>query len=398
MKRFGNIWQVFCSLDNCISAIHQGTEHKRSDRDVIAAFMYRREEIEQNPKLDGILNPAKVRAYAEGLVARIESGTWRPHKPRYERKWCKPGKWRDIYCPPLEDHVVHWMIILAIKPALMRGMYAHSCGSIPNRGTEHARKYIEDWVQNDPKTTVFVKLDIRLFFPSITLPRLMQRLRSLIKDERMLALIELVLHGAPIPVPIGYYTSPWFANLYLQPFDHFVTQQLYKERRGKRISFVRHYMRNMDDMMLFGSSKRDLQKSVRAIIAELRDQYGLTIKPTWEVKKIGWHVTDENGKRRLASGTYYADFCGYKFARDATILRDRIFLSAKRTAKLIHKRKTDFGEVRLHDSQSLVSKIGWAAHCDSRSFHDKYIKPYADMNELKEVISNAAKCGIRKQT
>ena len=399
MKRFGNLWSKFCSVENAVSAIEQGTENKRGDRDVIAAFAYSPEQIDAKPDLEHKIDHEKAAAYAKSLVSRIESGKWKPHKARYEKKWCKPGKWRDIYCPALEDHIVHWMLILVLQPAFMRGMYAHSCGSVPKRGCKHLIKHVSRWVQNDSESKYFVKLDIHHFFPSITKERLKASFRLLIKDQRLLVFIDMLIDASPCAAPIGFYTSPWFSNFFLQPFDHFVMQALFKTRRGKRIPYVRHYMRYADDMLLLGSSMRDLEKAVRAIIAELRDNYGLTIKPTWEIKRVGYHVQSEDGKRwKLSKGTCYVDYGGYKFARDCVILRDRNFFSCKRSAKKIYKRKTIKDEVRLHDAQGMVSKIGMTKHCNSRNFINKYINPYVKQKELREVISNAAKCGVFKQT
>ncbi|MBR1584749.1 MAG: RNA-directed DNA polymerase [Clostridia bacterium] len=408
-RRLQSIWPVFCSVDNCIDAIYLGTEKKRTDPVVIKLFEYSPQAIEADPKLKGKIDPAKAKDFAEKLVARLQAGKWKPHKPRHIRRWCKAcnkkgGKWREIDCASIEDHIVHWMLILACKRAFTRGMYAHTCGSVEGRGTKHIRKYCERWAKHDRKSTYFVKLDIEHFFPSIDHELLFNALQRVIKDKRILAIFHAIIEScASDPegrkgIAVGYYTSPWFANLLLQPLDYFITQQLFKTRRGKRINFVRHFARYMDDMILFGSSKRDLEKAVRAIAEELQSKYGLKIKMAWEIKAVAEFIVTEDGKRKLKPGTAFIDLCGYKYSRDVTVLRDGIFLSTARTAKKIYRRKRNFGEVRLHDAQSINSKIGWAKHAQSRNFTDKYITPYVNMNEMKEVISNAAKCGICKQT
>lgn len=407
MKRLGNIWPLFCSVDNCISAIYLGTDKKRSDPVVMKLFEYSPKQIEENPLLKWMIDPAKARKFAEDLVKRLEDGTWKPHKPRHIRRWCRAcnkagGKWREIDCASIEDHIVHWMLILACKPAFMRGMYAHSCGSVENRGTKHIRKYCERWAKYDLQSKYFVKLDIHHFFPTIEHNLLIQTLERVIKDKRIIQLFRKIIESCVSEpgkgIAVGYYTSPWLANLFLQSFDYFVTQQLFKERRGKRINYVKHYARYMDDMILFGSSKRDLEKAVRAIDEELKVKYHLQMKSSWEIKRVAEFIVNDKGKRRLKPGTFYIDLCGYKYSRKATVLRDGIFLSASRTARGIYRRKRNFDEVRLHDAQSIVSKTGWAKHAQSRTFSEKYIQPYVNIDEMKGVISNAAKCGICKQT
>lgn len=117
------------------------------------------------------------------------------------------------------------------------------------------------------------------------------------------------MHSAPIACPVGYYTSPWFANLFLQELDHLIKEKLYKERRGKRIPYVKHFVRYMDDMLLMGNSKRDLDKAVRAVISHCAG-IGLNIKTCWEIKRIA--ILDGHNVRK---GTYRIDICGYVFDR-----------------------------------------------------------------------------------
>ena len=42
-------------------------------------------------------------------------------------------------------------------------------------------------------------------------------------------------------IPLGFYTSQWLSNWYLQGLDHFIKEQL----------CAVHYMRYMDDMVVF---------------------------------------------------------------------------------------------------------------------------------------------------
>lgn len=58
----------------------------------------------------------------------------------------------------------------------------------------------------------------------------------------------------------------------------------------------------------------------------------------------------------------------------------------------VDKQKHD-GYMSLKDCQSLVSKIGWAEHANSVRMINK-IDRLVNIGEAREVISNAAKCGI----
>jgi hypothetical protein len=96
-----------------------------------------------------------------------------------------------------------------------------------------------------------------------------QRLR--IADRRILALLRgLVVHGAEAPgvgMPIGNLTSQMFANLYLDPLDHFVGEQLR----------VRHHLRYMDDFVLLGPDRVAAWEYHAAIEEFLRDRLRLAL-------------------------------------------------------------------------------------------------------------------------
>ena len=305
MKRYGNLWEKFCTISNAETAVSLGTLNKRSDHAVRRKLCIETSLPDERGKLD----QGKVRRYAENIVSELESG-W-VHEP-LKQKIVVPvhGKRRNIDCPSLKDHIIHWMLLLAIKEPLMRGMYEHSYGSIPKRGINGARRTVERWIQHDDKCKYFVKLDIRKFYPSIDQERLKAMFRRVIKDDRILRVIDQVIGAVPQGLPIGTYTSQWFANFYLQGLDHHIVQGLYKLRRGKRIPYVSHYLRYMDDMLLFGTSKRDLDKAVHEIMRYCREELGLEIKPIWEIRRVASFARKEDGRRVLVKGAAPVDIVG----------------------------------------------------------------------------------------
>lgn len=377
MNRIGYIWNSFCTVENVKLAIELGTQHKRNARAVKRLLSYDKEVLQEHPELRGQLDPDKVQRISEEVVSMLENGEWQPHPYRHIRRYSpSTGKTREIDCPTLRDHIIHWMIILATKDAITRGMYKFSCGSIPGRGIEYARKTVEKWVR-DKHSKYFVKLDIRKFYQSIDHEKLKAAFRKIIKDVKMLLVIDAVIDSLQNGLAIGNYTSQWFANFFLQPFDHFVLQQNYKIRRGKRVNFVRHYMRYMDDILFMGTSKRDLEKAVRAAIAFARDELGVEIKNCWEIKCF------DDGDT--------LDIVGYRFTKEATTVRKSIFLHAKRLAKHIYKVKEKQGKIEPRNAQAMESLLGWFDHADSDYFNETYIIPYINENEIKEVISNESK-------
>lgn len=389
MKRLGNVWSDFIDVENAKLAIREGTRFKRKQKAV--AFL-----LNSDPQKNGQLDALKVQKFAEDIVEKIKSGEWQHKKPRHRTQFCKSrtkagGKWRELYIPQLEDHIVGHMAIQTAIPAFMRGMHPHSCGSVPGRGIKHLVESVEGWMKHDLKCRYFVKLDIRHFFDNINAEKLKQALRKKIKDEKLLDVFSQIIDSAPVACPVGYYTSPWLANLYLEPLDWYIEQQLYKERRGQRIKYARHYLRYVDDMLIIGTSKTDLEKSVKAIKEYLAINYDLQIKDDWEIKKIGKHEIVD-GKWKLKAGTYLCDIGGYKFSKDSTTLRDNIFLETARLARKMNKQ----GYYTLHQCESINARIGWASHTDNIHFLKKYITSQIDIKKTRRMISCGNTAGTGK--
>lgn len=71
----------------------------------------------------------------------------------------------------------------------------------------------------------------------------------------MLWLIDSIIDSSKEGLPIGNYTSQWFANFYLEDLDHYIKETLK----------VKYYIRYMDDMVLFSNNKKELKKVKLAI-------------------------------------------------------------------------------------------------------------------------------------
>lgn len=385
MKRMGNLWESALADSNCIRAVIEGTQYKRKNRNV-QPVLYSRECVIEHPELWHMVDPDRALEYMKPIVEELRSGSWKHREPRHRTAYCpnktkNGGKWRELYIPSLKDHLVAHLVMQVAMEAFTKGMHPHCCGSVPGRGIKHIVTNVDRWFKTDKKCRYFVKLDIRKFYDSIDRDILIGKIEKKIKDRNVLDVFRQIIDSAPIPCPVGYYTSPWFANLYLEDMDHFVEEKLYKERRGHRIKYVRHYLRYMDDMLLVGTCKKDLEKAIAEIRRYLAG-LNLKIKDSWEIKQIGKHET-VNGEWRLKDGTFWCDIGGYKFSKDATILRDGVFLSARRLAKKMAKEPY----YTKHQCLSINARIGWSKHADSNGFIENEIKPYVNIKETRRKIS-----------
>jgi RNA-directed DNA polymerase len=70
---------------------------------------------------------------------------------------------------------------------------------------------------------------------------------------------DLFAINRPRGLPIGNLTSQFWSNCYLDPFDHFVKQELHCPA----------YLRYVDDFALFSDSKRELWRWKEAIVERL---------------------------------------------------------------------------------------------------------------------------------
>jgi hypothetical protein len=92
----------------------------------------------------------------------------------------------------------------------------------------------------------------RLAAPSVDHRVLQGLLRRKIRDKKVLCLLDSLIatggEGAGKGMPISNLTSQLFANVYLDPFDHFVKEGLRRK----------HYVRYMDDWLIMGRTKEEL--------------------------------------------------------------------------------------------------------------------------------------------
>lgn len=249
-----------------------------------------------------------------------------------------------------------------IEPYMAKGMYEYSCGSIPKRGIHYAQKRVKRWVKRDRKHTKYVlQIDIAKFYPSINHDVLKEFLRKKFKDKDLLWLLDAIIDSVEKGLPIGNYTSQWLANFYLQEFDHMIKKKLN----------IKYYVRYMDDCILFGNNKKKLHKARKEIEIYL-ETIGLNLKHNWQVYRLD--------KRPL-------DFLGFKFYRTHVTMRKRNSLRIRRRAKKIYKK----AYLNFKDSAAMLSYLGWLQHSNSYNYYLKNIKPYVNIKDMKEVISNESR-------
>lgn len=340
MKRFGYIYEKIYDKENIRVAILKASKGKRRRRDVrkvLANIDKYIDEIHELLRTESFLP-------SDYIMGEVQEGVAR--------------KKRIIYKPNFyPDQVIHWAIMLQVSPIFKRGMYEFTCGSIPNRGVHYGKKYIERWVADRKNTKYYLKMDISKFYPSVDTGLLNQKLATVIKDDKVLAIIRLILSKEK-GLPIGILVSQWFANFFLQDLDHYIKEQLK----------AKYYIRYMDDMIVFGGNKRELHK-MRIAISNQLSELNLKMKDNWQVCRLD----DEP-----------LDFMGFRFYRQKTTIRKSIMHRITRKVRRAFKSKA----ISFHTACGIISYLGWIKHSDSHWLFVKWIQPYINIFKLKSIVSN----------
>lgn len=343
MKRVGYLYEKMCDLSLIRYAIRKAAQGK--------TYKHYIRKVLQNEE-----------AYALRIQEMLvnESVKLSPNRQItiYDRSCSKE---RIITVPKFfPDQILHWVVMLVIEPIITKGMYRFNCGSVPTRGGMEAKRYVERALR-DEKIRYVAKLDISKFFNSVKPKYLMAMFRNKIKDEKVLRLINAILENGGDCLPIGYYTSQWFSNFFLEGFDHYVKEELK----------IKKYVRYVDDMVLLDTNKRKLHKAI-ARMDEYLHKIGLKLKRNYQVWKVGSRPID---------------FVGFRFYQDKTVLRKKIFFRLCRRVRNVRKS----GYITVHQAQGILSLLGWLSHINAWKFYKEKIYPYAPKSRLKNIVSNHAK-------
>lgn len=365
MKRVGNLFDRLVSDENLELAIdevnhtHHWKTHHRPNR--CTAWVQETKD-------------ERVKDLRNILVNGFE-----PHPPHVTRRWeTSAQKWRTVSEPAQwPDQYIHHALIQVLQPVFMRGMDPYCCGSIRGRGPHKEKQAIERWLDKDPKGTKYELCgDIYHFYESLKPEVVMDRMRHIIKDQRVLDLIWRIVKDG---ILIGAYTSQWFANTVLQPLDVLIRQS----------KLCKHYTRYMDNLTIFGSNKRKLRK-LRLLIEEWLNDHGLRLKGDWQVFPVPKRYSPallqsprrgcERPQGRLPNAV------GYRYGRGFTIPRKRNLLLIKRALARYRKRKRCKKRILAGTAASLISRLGQIKHCNNYNLYRMLFNGEHILRELKNII------------
>jgi RNA-directed DNA polymerase len=332
MKRYGYLYNQMCSFSTLYAASHRALKGHKSNAEA-AEFCF---------NLDRELDK---------LQRELKENSYQPQEYHYFEIY--EPKQRTISVASFRDRVVHHALIATIEPIFEKSFIHHSYATRKNKGSLAAIKQAQRFLR---RYDWYLKLDIRKYFDSIDHQVLMSLLKRKIKDGDVLQLCAKILAtGAqgsevikPIGLPIGNLSSQFFANVYLDSFDHFVLEDLH-------FPMIRY----MDDILLFADDKTSLKTALKSCESYLQDDLQLIIK---------------EGSVLLNTRVHGLPFLGFRIFPELIRLQA---VNAKRMVAKIKLRQYEY-ETGLIDEEALYRSVQ-----SMLAFAD-----YADSHQLVKRISS----------
>jgi len=291
------------------------------------------------------------------LILEIRSGTYNIGEYRVFKVY--EPKERIIKSLPFRDRVVHqWYVYEFIIPYIVPKFIYDSYACLHGKGTHTAVKRLEYFIkENHRKYGKFyiVKMDIKKFFYSINPNILLSILKKHITDKALLSLTKKLIfdENDEVGIPIGNYTSQYFANIYLNELDIFVKHKLK----------VKYYLRYMDDFVLIVQDKKEAISKFLKITNFLKEKLDLDI----------------NHKSKYYPSDMGVDFCGYRVFYTHKLIRNRSKRKIRSNIKK-WKRLNKKGKLNLQNLES--SFQSWKAHikhANSYNLEKKYSNKIDDI-------------------
>ena len=317
--RKNNIYDDKIKFKKMFAAYRRAAKEKRENREVILF------ELDLASNLLSILIDLKNNKYSFS---------------NYRKFTIYDPKQREILSLPFRDRVVHqWYVEEFIKPAFIPKFIKDSYACIEGRGVHSAINTFQRYMRiayRENENFYILKCDISKFFYSIDKQILYKIIERQYKDKRFLDLTKKIIfqHSTgDVGIPIGNYTSQYFANIYFNQLDHYVKEEL----------SIKYYVRYMDDFLLILPSKTESKRVKKIVENYLKDTLNLQLN-----KKTNY-FPNKNG----------VNFCGFK------IYRKKIKLSnsnKKKINKRVREWNKQYEKKSLDFKTASISFRSWNGH------------------------------------
>ena len=334
MQTHNNLYSKLCSYENLLSAFKKARKDK-SKKDYVIKF---EKNLAVNLKI---------------LQFELTNKLYQPKKLKLFV--VRDPKTRTICKSKFRDRIVHHAIVNIIEPIYEKIFIYDSYASRKDKGQHKALERFDHFKRkvsingkklkgvkdNNYVCGYCLKADIKKYFDNVDHETLINILKKKIKDNNIIWLIKRILHNNLNKVksksmPLGNYTSQFFANVYLNELDYFVKHKLK----------AKYYIRYVDDFVILYNQKENLEYYKKQIDNFLKNNLKLELHGD-KSKIISLH----KGIKFLGFRNFYC----YKLLNKSNINQ------FKRNLKLWQK----MVENHQLDKEKLRSKIqGWTVHAN----------------------------------
>lgn len=291
--------------------------------------------------------------YMTHILNVLRDGIYVPS--RFREFTVTDPKKRLVLALPYVDRIVHqWLIEEFIKPYYLPRFIKDSYACIPGRGSHAAVKCIQGYMRDMHQVQgkyYIVKMDISKYFYNIDRDVLFKILKRVITNPQLLDLLYTIIFSdeARVGIPIGNYTSQYFANIYLNELDQYCKHNL----------GVKYYVRYMDDFILLAPNKRKAKRWYRAIQRYAESYLHLKLNP----------------KSCFYPSSHGLDFVGYKIMNNCLRLRQR---SKRKLNNIIWDYQHDY-TTEADFVTSIAAWLGHAGHANAKTYIRKQLWSYRNM-------------------
>ena len=224
-------------------------------RENLMAALKRVQSNDGAPGVDGMTVeelPGHLREHWPSIREKLEAGRYQPSPVRGEEIPKPGGGKRQLGIPTVQDRFIQQAMHQVLSPQFEPTFSEHNYGFRPGRSAHGAVKAAQAHVEAGYKWVV--DIDLERFFDTVNHDRLMARMKAVVKDKRVLRLVNaylkagVMVNGVVVETkegtPQGGPLSPLLSNIVLTELDRKL------EERGHR--FVRY----ADDCNIYVRSER----------------------------------------------------------------------------------------------------------------------------------------------
>ena len=316
MKRVGNLCVAAFSREALYQGYYDARRGKRTSR---ACYLFER----------------RLAAQIEDLHQRLLDGSYCP-RPYNTFQIFEP-KQRTISAPAFRDRVVQHAIYNVVRPIFDKTFIDQSFACRIGKGTHAASDYVQSALQQAPRDSYVLQLDIRRYYYRLDRKVLRKLIERKIKDRRLVDVMMMFAQTEDaVGVPIGNLLSQLFGLIYLNKLDHFIKRELK----------VQHYARYVDDFVLIGLSLEQATDYRQRIVDFLARELNLELS--------------HSSIHRVSRGL---NFVGFRTWASKRFVRKRALYTFRRSAK----------RERL---ESVISSLGHAGQTASRRYMLNYLQEH----------------------